>query len=124
MAKSGPPLPSLSTQEAVKLLERVRPDVLDLYSISARHYLMAGTAGHEHFAALLNMIISDINLSTASELNSAWAIMLHKGHGKPRSLCRSWRCISTCPLVSKALDMYVADLHRDNWTIASAPHSS
>ena len=121
MAKSGPPLPSLSTQDAVKLLERVRPDVLDLYSISARHYLMAGTAGHEHFAALLNLIISNINLSTAAELNSAWAIMLHKGHSKPRCLCRSWRCISTCPLVSKALDMYVADIHRDNWTTASAP---
>ena len=69
LAKAGPPLPSLSTQEAVALLERVRPDVLDLYSIFARHYLMAGTAGHEHFASLLNLIITNINLSTAAELN-------------------------------------------------------
>ena len=121
LAKSGPPLPSLSTQEAVALLERVRPDVLDLFSISARHYLMAGPAGHEHFAALLNMIITNINLSTAADLNSTWSIMLHKGHGKPRSLCRSWRCISTCPLVSKALDLYVSDLQGDNWVLASAP---
>jgi hypothetical protein len=80
LAKSGTPLPSLSTQEAVALLERVRPDVLDLFSISARHYLMAGPAGHEHFAALLNLIICNINLSTAAGLNSAWSIMLHKGH--------------------------------------------
>ena len=121
LAKSGPPLPPLSVQEAAALLDRVRPDVLDLFSISARHYLMAGTAGHAHFAALLNLIIANINLSTAAELNSTWSIMLHKGHGKPRSLCRSWRCISTCPLVPKALDLYVADLHRDNWVHASAP---
>ena len=121
LAKSGPPLPSLSTQEAVALLKRVRPDVLDLFSISARHYLMAGLAGHEHFAALLNMIITNINLCTVAELNSTWSIMLHKGHGKPRSLCRSWRCISSCPLLPKALDLYVADLHRDNWVLASAP---
>ena len=121
LAKSGPPLPALSTHEAVALLERVRPDVLDLFSISARHYLMAGQAGHHHFAALLNMIISNINLSTTAELNSAWSIMLHKGHNKPRNLCRSWRCISTCPLVSKVLDLYVSDLHSDNWVSASAP---
>ena len=60
LAKSGPPLPSLSTQEAVALLERVRPEVLDLFSISTRHYIMAGPAGHEHFAALLNLIICNI----------------------------------------------------------------
>ena len=121
LAKSGPPLPFLTTQEAVVLLKRVRPDVLDLFSISSRHYLMAGPAGHEHFAALLNLIIANVNLSTAAELNSAWSIMLHKGHGKPRSLSRSWRCISTCPLVPKALDLYVSDLHSDNWGLASAP---
>ena len=121
LAKSGPPLPSLSTSDAVLLLKRVRPDVLDLFSISARHYLMAGPAGCRHFAALLNLIICNINLSTAAELNSAWSIMLHKGHNKPRCLCRSWRCISTCPLVPKVLDLYVSDLH---WVSASAPHSS
>ena len=47
--------------------------------------------------------------------------MLHKGHGKPRSSCRSWRCISTCPLVAKALDLYVSDLHHDDWSEAAAP---
>ena len=97
LAKSGPPLPSVTTQEAVALLMRVRPDVLDLFSISARHYLKAGAAGHEHFASLLNLIISNINLSTAAELNSAWSVMLHKGHSKPRSLWRSWRCIHLSP---------------------------
>ena len=121
LAKSGPPLPSLSLHEAEELLKRVRPEVLDLFSISARHYLAAGGAGVQHFASLLNLVICNINLSTATELNSAWSVMLHKGHNKPRSLCRSWRCISTCPLVSKVLDLYVSDLHRDNWCSASAP---
>ena len=51
LAKSGPPLPALSVAEAVDLLERVRPEVLDLYSISARHYHMGGQAGREHLAA-------------------------------------------------------------------------
>ena len=115
LAKSGPPLPSLSLHEAVCLLKRVRPDVIDLFSVSSRHYLAAGSA------SLLNLLICNINLSTVLELNSAWSVMLHKGHNKPRSLCRSWRCISTCPLVSKVLELYVSDLHRDNWCSASAP---
>ena len=110
LAKAGPPLPALSTTEAEKILLRLRPDVLDLFSISARHYLAAGSSGVEHFASLLNLVISNINLATLAELNSAWSIMLHKGHGKARSLCRSWRCILTCPLLAKGLDLYVADL--------------
>ena len=113
-------MPSLSHQDVENLLKRLRPDVLDLFSVSACHYLAAGTPGVEHLTALLNIVITNINLTPAAELNSTWSIMLHKGHNKPRSLCRSWRCISTCPLVSKVLDLYVSDLHRDNWTSAAA----
>ena len=113
-------MPSLSLSDVESLLKRVRPDVLDLFSISARHYFSAGAAGVKHLTALLNLLITNINLTSAAELNSTWSIMLHKGHSKPRNLCRSWRCISTCPLVSKVLDLYVADLHRDNWTSAAA----
>ena len=112
-AKAGPPIPTLSSQEVKTLLKRLRPDVLDLYSVSARHYLAAGEAGIQHFASLLNLLITNVNLTSVEELNSAWAVMLHKGHNKPRSHCRSWRCISTCPLTAKALDLYVADLHQD-----------
>ena len=121
VAKSGPPIPAISIDEAEALLKRLRQDVLDLFSISARHYSAAGQAGLHHFAAILNLLIANVNLTSAEELNSAWAIMLHKGHGKPRSSCRSWRCISTCPLVAKALDLYVADLHQDDWSEAAAP---
>ena len=121
VAKTSPPLPALSPQEAYNLLKRVRSDVLDLFSISARHYCAAGVPGVQHFTALLNLIISNINLSSAPELNSAWSIMLYKGHNKPRTLCRSWRCISSCPLISKVMDLYVSDLHRSGWSLASAP---
>ena len=121
MPNLAPPIPAISIDEAEMLLKRLRQDVLDLFSISARHYTAGGQAGLLHFAALLNLLIANVNLTSAEELNSAWAVMLHKGHGKPRSSCRSWRCISTCPLVAKALDLYVADLHQDDWTEAAAP---
>ena len=70
-AKSGPPIPALSLLEVKALLKRLRPDVLDLYSISARHYLAAGTQGLKHFSALLNLFISNVNLTSVKELNSA-----------------------------------------------------
>ena len=38
--------------------------------------------------------------------------MLSKDHGKPPSLCHSWRCISTCLLVPKSLNLYISDPHR------------
>ena len=93
---------------------------MDLYSVSTRHFLVAGPAGILHFTFLLNLLIAYVNLTTAKEVNSAWAIMLHKGHGKPRSAARSWRCISTCPLIAKVLDLYVADLHCSHWSSAAA----
>ena len=101
-------------------MKRIRPDVLDLFSISARHYQADGGPGIEHFSSLLNLVICNVNLSSAKELNSAWSIILHKGHGKPRSSSRSWRCISPCPLISKALDLYVSDLQISSWTSAAA----
>ena len=120
ICRAGPPIPPISSAEAKKLLEQLRPDVTDFFSISAHHYLAAGTNGINHFTHILNLLISDLNTSSVPEVNSAWSIMLHKGHGKPRSSSRSWRCISTCPLLAKALDLKVAAMQRDNWTTASA----
>ena len=70
LSKSSPPLPSLSLQETENLLKRVRPHVLDLFSISAHHYSSAGIPGVQHFTSLLNLLICNINLSTSEELNS------------------------------------------------------
>ena len=82
---AGPPIPPISEAQAQKLLEELRPHVKDFFSISAHHYLAAGTHGIRHFSHLLNILITDLNTTAIPELNSAWAIMLHKGHGKPQS---------------------------------------
>ena len=111
---AGPPIPPISEAQAQKLLEGLGPHVKDFFSISPNHYLAAGTHGIRHFSHLLNILITDLNTTAIPELNSAWAIMLHKGHGKPRSSSRSWRCISTCPLLAKALNLKVADMQREN----------
>ena len=105
ICQAGPAIPAVSEEETKLLLERLRPDVKDFYSISARHYLAAGAAGISHFTSLLNILISNTNLFAIPEVNSS----------------RSWRCISTCPLLAKALDLRVADLQRNNWSAASAP---
>ena len=63
----------------------------------------------------MNRIINDINSSSVTELNTAYALFLHKGHGKERTSDRSYRTISTCPVVAKGLDMFLHDLFIDDW---------
>ena len=65
---------------------------------------------------LLNTIIGHINSSSISELNTIWAIILHKGHNKDPKLDRSWRTISCCPVIAKALDTYLVELYGDGWS--------
>ena len=74
----------------------------------------------EHFHFLLNIIIAEINLSSLEELNTIWACILHKGHGKDKESDRSYRTISTCPLLAKALDSYVGSLYSDGWAEVQA----
>ena len=121
ICKAGPPLTLLTATQAHALLVKLRANIKDFYSISARHFLSAGTVGLLHFTSLINHLIADTNLASVPEMNSAWSIMLHKGHGKPRGSSRSWRCISTCPLLAKALDLHMANLQRANWAAAAAP---
>ena len=95
--------------------------VNDLYSITPLHYIYAGESGLEHFNYLLNSIIEDVNNATIEELNACCALLLHKGHGKPRNIDRAYRTISTCPVVSKALDLYIRHLHEEKWSACQAP---
>ena len=76
--------------------------------------------GLEHFHYLLNVIIDDINLASLEELNTIWACILHKGHGKNRELDRSYRTISTCPILAKALDYYAGMLYSEGWADVQA----
>ena len=61
-----------------------------------------------------------MNLASLEELNTIWACILHKGHGKNRNSDRSYRTISTCPLLAKALDTYVGQLYGGGWAQVQA----
>ena len=93
----------------------MKKDVSDFYSITAMHYLNAGTSGHDHFHFLLNAVIDNVNLGGLSELNTIFACVLYKGHLKEKTSARSYRTISTCPLVAKALDIYIRELSLPDW---------
>ena len=117
---AGLKIPEISPIQAMEILHSLKPDVNDLWSITARHYINAGMEGAKHFAFMLNIIIENVNLSSLSELNSVWAMILHKGHGKDRESDRSYRTISTCPLLAKSLDKYVGSLYESGWAAAQA----
>ena len=102
-------IPQLSKDKSVKILKSIRKNVNDYYSITALHYLNAGEAGHDHFHYILNAIITNLNLAGIRELNTIYACVLFKGHGKDKSSDRSYRTISTCPLVAKGLDIYICE---------------
>ena len=109
------PLPPITIDVAMDLLTRLKKNVKDFYSITALHYINAGAEGIEHFQALLNAIIQDVKNATLDELNVAHGIILYKGHRKDKTSERSYRCISSCPFLSKAADQYIRDLHQDKW---------
>ena len=82
LAAGGNKLPSLSLAAGEKLLKRLKPSVIDFYSMTSLHFLNLGHEGTVHFVFLLNSIISLINSSSMAELNTFWANILHKAHGK------------------------------------------
>ena len=109
------PIKAITELEALKILNTMKPDVSDLFSITPNHYLNAGPAGCKHFFLLLSALISEISSTSIEEVNSTYAVVLFKGHGKDRSSAKSYRTISTCPVVAKALDMYIRDLYSSKW---------
>ena len=115
ICKAKRDLPNISLTESTKLLHRMKAQVTDIYSITTLHYLNAGKDGIEHFNFLLNCIIGDVNNASIEELNSVYALLLHKGHGKSKTVSNAYRTISTCPLLAKALDLYICDLHQSKW---------
>ena len=115
LCKDKKDIPKLSIKYSTAILKRMKPNVRDFWSITPLHYLKAGQEGLLHFNFLMNVIINNINSSTIKELNTVFALLLHKGHGKSRTSDRSYRTISTCPVISKALDMYIHDLHIAKW---------
>ena len=98
----------------------MKASVNDMFSIIPTHFINAGMCGIEHFNFLLNCIINDVNNATIEELNSCYALLLWKGTGKSRTEDSAYRTISTYPMVSKALDIYIHDLHGDKWNSQQA----
>ena len=121
ICKNKRDLPNISLNDSTRLLKKMKASVSDFYSITTLHYINAGRVGLEHFNLLLNCLIDDLNNSSIEELNNIYALLLHKGHGKPKNIDKSYRTISSCPLISKALDMYVRELHCHKWNLVQAP---
>ena len=121
LCQSSRKVPPISENRAREILKSIRPCVNDYYSITAAHYIHSGQAGLDHFCFLLNSLIEDLNNLKVEELNMVWACVLHKGHGKDRSNHRSYRTISTCPFLSKALDSYVSSLYSPIWNEHTSP---
>ena len=115
ICKKGNKIPKMSQEASTKILKSLKKNVNDFYNITPLHYLHAGPEGLALFHNLINAIIEDINISGDKALNSIYARVLYKGHGKDKENSRSYRTISTCPLLSKALDVYVRDLSEENW---------
>ena len=117
---SGDPIPDISPKTSTQILISLKADVNDFYSITANHFMNAGRSGYAHFHFLLSAIIKNVNLTSLDELSSVWACILYKGHGKDKQSDRSYRTISTCPFIAKALDTYIGSIYKEGWASAQA----
>ena len=115
ICRHGSPIPPISERESFELMQKMKPDVNDVYGVTVNHFNYAGPAGWKHFHLLLSFLISDVNNTDIEEVNTVYACILFKGHNKDRSSDRSYRTISTCPVIAKALDLYVRDLGIASW---------
>ena len=88
LCSQGTPIPEVSYNQTLSLLKSLSPHIADISSITPNHYLAASISGVSHFQALLNLLISNMNLATLEEINSVWAVMWHKGGSKPCHLAQ------------------------------------
>jgi hypothetical protein len=121
ICQSGQPIPQISLAESADILQSVRADVNDFFSITANHFLHAGHEGLQLFHFLLSAVLNNVHLACIDELNTAWACILYKGHKKDRESDRSYRNISTCPFLAKCADTYVGRLNGPGWAEVQAP---
>ena len=120
ICKNGPPIPTISEIDSFKLLQKMKPSVSDVDGLTINHYKYAGPAGWKHFNLLLNSLICDVNNTDIEEVNTAYAVILFKGHKKDRSSDKSYRLISSCPVIAKALDLHIRDAEIKSWNVSQA----
>ena len=121
LARLGEAIPDITASESIELLYSVKQGVNDLFSITASHFINAGAAGLRHFHLLMSTLISNLNNASLSEMNDIWAMILYKGHNKDKESDRSYRTISTCPLLAKCLDLFMGSRYYTRWRAAQAP---
>ena len=71
LCEESRPIKPVTEKEALDLLQRMKNDVTDLYSIAPRHYLYAGSAGCHHFFLLLLSFLDDVKKTTMNEINAS-----------------------------------------------------
>ena len=122
ICKSSKKIPRLSLSDTESLLRNIKPNVSEYLSVTAAHYLNRGDAATiKHFHFLFNTILDNIEITAADEMNRAHAIILHKSHNKPKNISSSYRTISSCPFLAKAVDMYLGMLSKSDWNSHQAP---
>ena len=112
---SSQPIPLIPIHTTEKILLSLKKHVHDYNNISPLHFINAGHAGFKVFHTLLTSLIIFINLTTLDNLNKVLSILLHKGHGKDPCSDRSYRTISNCTVLAKALDAYIGTLNIPLW---------
>ena len=120
LCKVGNKIPAITESQSFKILQKMKPNVNDFFGITPNHYNYAGPAGWKHFHLLLSSLLHDVNNTSIHEINVVHAIILFKGHKKDKTSDRSYRTISTCPVVAKALDLYIRELFIDEWNLDKA----
>ena len=121
ICKNKQDIPTISLDHSSNILRRMKPSVIDFWSITPLHFINAGSEGLIHFNHLMNAIITNVNAAAVKELNTVLALLFHKSHGKSLTSDRSYRTISNCPVLAKALDIYIHDLFIDLWNHDQAP---
>ena len=111
----GEKIPAITLGKSREILLKIKPKVSDLYSITAFHYINAGEPGVQHFHLLLSALIEDVSNLNITEINTVCASILFKGHNKDKSSDRSYGTISICPLLVKALDLYIREMNLTTW---------
>ena len=53
----------ITKDKSREILMKIKPDVMDLYSMTANHYINAGEPGFRHIHLMLSTLISDIVIS-------------------------------------------------------------
>ena len=108
LPKDLPKIPPISMSDGERILRRLKPSVIDYYSITSHHFLHLGQAGLLLFVSLMNLVLRHVRHASVEELNNVFATILFKGGHKEPELDKSWRTISCCSLIAKAISSVAA----------------